>query len=313
VSNKNQSRSIAICVGGSNEAKLGAMYFDYIIPIACEHTPREVFPPEAAGWSPPSSLEVVRKLQETKGNKGVGIMLSDDSGNNVELKLTDNEGVPDYEALEYLNEHLFSFPTGRAMTWLRSEMQRVGIADVPVLLRGLSLDQTVPTKTLSDVTLTIAGMPFINVEGVAWEQITAFRADPNARRELDQLRRYLSADLIQKTPEQVKAAVEQKFEEYNVLGKKHGFDVTVGVMQAICSVKTTISRVGGGAVIGAMLQNQNGFTVGELSGMTFGAMLGAVLEMGSITATVTQGLHERRGALRNHPVAYIINAKKQLH
>ena len=98
-----------------------------------------------------------------------------------------------------------------------------------------------------------------------------------------------------------------------MLGKKHGFDVTVGVMQAICSVKTTISRVGGGAVIGAMLQNQNGFTVGELSGMTFGAMLGAVLEMGSITATVTQGLHERRGALRNHPVAYIINAKKQLH
>ena len=43
-------QSIAVSVARTRNAKLGALYFDYVVPIICEDVPRDILPPAFGDW-----------------------------------------------------------------------------------------------------------------------------------------------------------------------------------------------------------------------------------------------------------------------
>lgn len=295
--------SIVVPVASRHNAKLAALYWDYVVPIYCDDIPQELIPPAFGDWKPITSTDQLRKMQKAKGAERLTVPIPDESGAVRRIYLVNEDAQPDLDALEYVNQWAFvNRPEGQAT--LRREMLSAGIQRAPVLLSSSVAPPEKEANTGTEVTAALAGLPIVDVSKASWEQIMEFRKDPESRRKLRVLRLHLANEFIGKTHEQIAAGLELGIDECQRSAEKHGFDLLISSLQASCEAKDTIGAVGIWALVGATLG-------GSAATAAAGASVGLLTELAKLTLTVAKGAKDLREFRKHHPFSYIIDVKSQ--
>lgn len=297
-------RSVVVPVASRRSAKLAALYWDYVVPIYCDDIPPALIPPSFGGWTPTTSTDLLRKLQKKAGGEKIRVSIPDESGVLRRIRLVDDRGQPDLDALDYINQWAFvNKPEGQ--TALRRQMQNARIEHAPVLLSGSVTGSDRPAGTGTEVVAVLAGLPVVDVENTSWEQIMEFREDSESRRKVRVLRLHLANEFIGKTHEQIAAGLELGIEECERAAKKHGFDLLISSLQASCEAKDTIGAMGVWALVGATLG-------GSAAAAVAGASVGILTELSKLTLSVAKGTKDLREFRKHHPFSYVIDAKARL-
>jgi hypothetical protein len=296
--------SVVVPVASRRNARLAALYWDYIVPIYCDEVPRELLPPAFGDWTPTTATDLLRRMQADTGHKKLTAPVRDTTGSIQRVRLVTEDGEPDIDALEYVNQWSFvNRPEGQ--TKLRRQMFNARIERAPVLLSGTVLAPQNVAATGSEVTAILAGLPIVDVSKASWRQILEFRKDPEARRKLRILRLHLADQFIGKTTEQIAAGLELGIAEYERAAKKHGFELLVGSLQASCDAKDTIGAVGVWALVGATLGSSAAAAV-------IGASVGLLTELSKLTLSVAKGAYDLREFRKHHPYTYVVEAQSKL-
>jgi hypothetical protein len=296
--------SVVLSIASRKNAKLAALYWDYVVPIYCDEIPRQLIPPAFGDWRPTTATDLLRKMQKAFGGKRLTVPVPDEFGTNRRIYLVDENGQPDMDALEYVNQSSFvNRPEGQRA--LRSQMFNAKLERSPVLLSGFLHNPQKIANTGTEVTAVLAGLPIVDVTNVSWEQIMEFRKDSESRRKLRILRLHLANEFISKTHEQIAAGLELGIDECQRTAKKHGFDLLISSLQASCEAKDTIGAVGLWALVGATLG-------GSATAAAAGASVGLMTEVSKLTLTVAKGAKDLREFRKHHPFTYILEAKSKL-
>lgn len=297
-------RSVVVPVASRRNAKLAALYWDYIVPVYCDEVPRQLLPPAFGDWTPTTATDLLRKMQAAIGHDRLTVPVPDASGTVKRVRLVKEDGEPDFDALEYVNQWAFvNRPEGQEA--LRRQMSNAQIEGAPVLLSGTDTTSRAVATSGSEVTAVLAGLPIVDVSKASWEQILELRSDAESRRKLRVLRLHLADQFIGKTTEQIAAGLELGIAECERTAKKHGFDLVVGSLQASCDAKDTISAVGLWALVGATLG-------GSAAAAAVGASVGLFTEVARLTLSVAKGAHDLSEFRKHHPFTYVLEAKRQL-
>jgi hypothetical protein len=296
-------RSIAVAVARTKNAKLAALYFDYVVPILCQDVPATLLPPSFGDWQPASPLGLLTKLQAHSSSKYVSTSIVDRSGRRTAIKLVTADGEPDIDALEFVNEWYFLENPG-IQAKLRQEMHNAMIDRAPVVLSRETVDLTRSAETLGEVMVTLANMPLIDVDGAAWEQILDLRQDIDSRQKFRRLRRALVLQYVGKTREEIEASISATMEEYERAARKHGFKLVLGALRTMCDSKTLLASAGIGAIAGSL--------AGAAPGAAIGATVGISIELVKMALTVAEGVYDMRSLREGHDLAYIIEAQRRI-
>lgn len=297
-------RSVVVPVASRRNAKLAALYWDYVVPVYCDDIPQPLIPPAFGDWKPTTATDLLRRMQKAKGSERLTVSVPDGFGGVSQVPLVDKSGQPDLDALERVSQSVFVHrPEGEKV--LRDRLVNAGLERSPVLLSALPLASQQLAGTGTEVTAVLAGLPIVDVSKVSWEQIMDFRQDAESRRKLRILRLHLANEFIGKTHEQIAAGLELGIEECRQTAKKHGFDLRVSSLQAICDAKDTVQALGLWALVGAVVG-------GSVAAAVTGASAGVMLELAKLTVTVAKGANDLKEFRKHHPYSYIIDAKSKL-
>lgn len=293
--NKRNQTNIVVAIARRNNAKIGAIYFDHVVPIFVDDIPNSLFPPGFENWKPSPLITVLRTAQKKYKAKRIVVTLP----NGTKISLVDEQGIPDLNALELASELSFLNDMNQ-QSKLYQQMYKANIEHAPIITSGEIVTANKTTRNLSDVTITIANMPLLSVEGAYWEQILELRKDTEALR---RLRLYLSKNYIGLPKEQIEAGIALDIEKYKENASKHGFSLITGIMQATSDARTLLGSIGGGAFLGSLLGPET---------TTMGALVGISLEIAKVSISVANGLYDLRQLKRNHPLAYVFSAQNAL-
>ena len=151
--------------------------------------------------------------------------------------------------------------------------------------------------------LSLAQLQLIDTTEVSWEHIMEFREDADSTKKLRKLRLFFHENYAGKDKNYVKDDLLQRIEDYHNTAKDWGFEMGVSSLSMLLTSPLTLASMGTSFAI---------ILFGEpLSALaTAGAGMG--LEIGKISLNIAK---EKRGLSkiqRDHPIAYIIDAKKKL-
>ncbi|MEO0932607.1 MAG: hypothetical protein AAFY21_02255 [Cyanobacteria bacterium J06641_2] len=165
-----------------------------------------------------------------------------------------------------------------------------GIELTPIYLHHTQLDEVTPTEN-PGIEVCLDFIPIVIDAELTWEQVLEFRKDKDARKKLNRLRRWFTADLLQKNEKQVKAILSKRLEEYQWALKKHGIQTVVGGFTSVLSCILTPTALE------------------LLSSNSLAAVAGGVTLTSGAVAWITNKLIERT-EIKTQEIAYIYEVRK---
>jgi len=177
----------------------------------------------------------------------------------------------------------------------------IGLEQVPLLVPNSALLCT--NKVLSDVTITLARMPLINMSKASWKQILEFRKNPLSVAKLRRLRLFLYDNYSGKSSEYIQDAIQRDIEDYKSCCIEHGFEFKTGVLSTILDSKTLLTT----GIITFVA-----FLFGGPSTGCITATIGSTIEIGKVLLTIADKKHSLAKVKDSHPLAYIIEAADAL-
>ena len=296
---------IAVCAGSPAEAKNAALLFDGILHICPtpDSAPRAVFP---------EGYNADRNLRDRFHEFCYNFVLANpriagDPGNAFRALPTNatRDGMPidilmprSDELIYSLIEESYINNEGGIRDAFLEVMKPLGVIATPVVAEHKNLVND--HKTIGDISVTISGLNLIDVENTGWEQIVEFRRDQEAVKDLRRLRTFLFDNFKDKPPDYIENKILTELDKYQNMLKSQGFKTYIGALSSVFDAKT-VTAAGITAVTSAFL--------GEpLIGLT-GA---AVIEIGKFGVQVAKDLYALREMKRDHPLAYIVKANREL-
>jgi hypothetical protein len=176
--------------------------------------------------------------------------------------------------------------------------KQLGINRYSVLLPSHHAFSTHATD--DDLTLTLTNIRLINTVRASWEQIFEFRRDTDARKKLRNMKLFLQENYQDKSKQFIEDDFNKRLDDYNNVCKDHGFETCMSVLSAILNAKTLQTVVAGG--VAAAL----------LGGPITGLSTAVCLELGNIVLEVAKRKHAFNKLMRDHQLAYIIDAKERI-
>ena len=296
-------QSIAIPIASVRNAKLGALYFDQIVPILCDDVPKELSPPEFESWTSIRSTAVVDMMRGPDIRKRVTLAIPRENGQEEQYAITDDNGEIDFDRLEFANQFVFANHETLPAR-LSSAFKDVGLASAPLLLTQGFADRTRKVEALPEIEATLAGLEIVDVDNVSWEEILEFRKDLKSREGLRRLRLYLTKEYVGKTRDQIEAGILLAIEDQRRAAKTSGFRLTFTTMRSVCNAKTALT-VGGVGAVAEVLS-------GNATGLTMGLAAGATLEFAGLVLSVVEAARDLRELHKNHPLWYVMEAGSRL-
>ncbi|MEM7293467.1 MAG: hypothetical protein AAF420_08755 [Pseudomonadota bacterium] len=163
----------SVCIARENAAKLGALFFEKVVPIGYDKVPKHLLPDGFEDWSQ-SSIGDIKKLT---GNVKKGHVIQIDvEGTRQQVSLTDDEGIPNLDALEWLLE-LEILSSKERQSTLSEQMANAGISKAPLLFHlQPHADYPIHSRFRSDA----IARPTVEIASVSWGRILELRRDLDA-------------------------------------------------------------------------------------------------------------------------------------
>lgn len=296
---------IAVCAGSPEEAKNAALLFDGIIHICPTKgsAPRAVFP---------EGFNADRNLRDRFHEFCYNFVLANPhiagTPENAFRALTTNVVrdempvdilMPKDDRLIYsLIEESYINNAGGIREEFLEVMKPLGVIATPVIAEHKNLLNE--HKTIGDISVTISGLNLIDVRNTEWAQIVEFRKDENAVRDLRRLRTFLFDNFKDKPRDYIENKILTELDKYQNMLKRQGFKTFTGAISSVFDAKT-VTAAGVTAVTSAFL----GEPVLGLTGA-------AAIEIGKFSVHIAKDLYALREMKRDHPLAYIVRANKEL-
>lgn len=296
---------IAVCAGSPDEAKNAALLFDGIVHICptIGSAPRAVFP---EGFNADRDLRnkfhefcynFVLANPRIAGNPGNAFRALPTNivrdGSAVDILMSKDDKLI-YSLIEesYINNE------GGIRDEFLAVMKPLGVIDTPVIAEHKNLLNE--HKTVGDIAVTVSGLRLIDVSNTDWEQIVEFRKDKQAVKDLRRLRTFLVDNFKDKPRDYIENKILTELDKYENMLKSQGFKTFTGAIGSVFDAKT-VTAAGAAAVTAVFL----GEPVLGLTGA-------ATIEIGKFGVQVAKDLYALREMKRDHPLAYIVRANKEL-
>lgn len=307
-----------VCLGGPEELKSAALYFDRVIPLSYSPFPKFILP---ANWDVDERLQeafvvISSMASEAAFHSGLDRFgdLPIQTAPVLELNpdrrfgtwrsptykdLSDDEALAASEALAL--HYTSNRPNANAMRYLAMDIEGRFFNGIPVVcpIPVAASD----TDSLQDVLIVLAGAKLIDVANAPWDQIRQVRTDPSSLHRLRRLQLFLFEKFVGKDPTYIKEKLEQILYDYEQAAKSHGFQTRLEVLSTLTSSKSLVA-LGTAALIAAAL--------GEPMLAGTAAATGAILEASNISLKIANRRHSFGQLRSTHDLAFLIDAKRQL-
>jgi hypothetical protein len=299
-----------VVLGGEDKVKIASLFFDHVIPVSFGAYPNEVYPVEFKPGQNRSTynaalaglIQVIKKMSSNALTYGLP------PTNEMEEQTDDflKEYFPHLERVSIDPTradpdlvHAYVRNIGGARDSITRCLKSLGVERIPLLVPDGSLLSTNPS--VDDITITLSKMPLIDTSLATWEQILSFRQDQGSMAKLRRLRLFLYDNYLGKSSEYIQESILRDLENYETICRKHGFEFTTGVLSTVLNSKTFLTT--GAITLAALL-------FGQASTACIAAGIGGALEIGKIALSIARKLHSLAEFRSQHPLAYIVNAKK---
>lgn len=300
-----------ICIGGVNQAKAAAIYFDFVLPLTFGRCPPEILLPdyfenqefqEAITMIDLVAMQYVPNkgnfgalpinqapVRVTKGDK-VGLFkprhieLSEEEQEEADLLITTTYIDSDSEFRKYLSHFLSQYLKG-----------------MPLVTPASPLESS--TATTDDISVVMSGIPIVEVDKASWEQIVEFRKDPQAKAKLRRFRLFAHDKFKDKSRTYIEDTLNSMIEDYQAAAKDHGFELLTGSLTTLANSKALMTT-GAAALVASIMGSPITAGVAALAGVS--------LEIANIALKVAEKRHAFHKLQRDHQLAYILEAKRRL-
>jgi hypothetical protein len=285
----------AIAFGNTKEA---ALYFDHVIPISLAvdtlpefvHTLRiKKWPPETSDLVPENlrrNIDFVRQFEDL--NMATFYVL---------YKLI-SEKVGKPPELEGMTAESWAEVDDKAEAAYSRFLEKFALRQVPVASAGSAIAES--DSTADDVALTISSLRLVDVSKTSWEQLVAFRKDPEAKQKLRRLRLFAAENYAGKGRSFIEDDLNRRIYDYEEEARRWSFETKQAVVTMLLTSKTLASTMSG-SVISALF--------GASAVAIASAIGGAGIEIGRIAIEVSRRRFALRNALRENPISYIKDAE----
>jgi hypothetical protein len=140
----------------------------------------------------------------------------------------------------------------------------------------------------------LGNIPVVLEEQLSWEQVLAFRQDPEAKRKFRDLHVWITS-LNVESERQATDLIAQKIDDYRYAIKKHGLSTWIQGISSFVSLGSLVPAAGGLAASAAHLSS------------AWGAALGGALAVAGASAWVAKRLLDRQDVARgeHREIAYL--------
>jgi hypothetical protein len=297
--------NIAICLGDETSTKMGALYFDLIIPISFTSVPQRVVPIQVVtelqtqGLPSPirkdrSKIRYSNTFEDDKPNSELMLEIFIDAGKKMYFPTYEKDSREwDMHLASCFMEDEEGFRTS-----LNALFRKTGLQHLPVLMPAdLRISES---ASVEDVTFEIANIPLVDVRKLEWKQILELRKDKDSIRKLRRMRLFLHDNYRGESRRYVEDHILKMLDDYEQTAKRHGLELVTGVLSAIFDSKSLL-LFGALSVVGAIL--------GSPTAAGASALVGSIAEIGKITLTVVNKKYEFSKLKNDHPLAYLIQLR----
>ncbi len=267
----------------SGNAKNAALYFDSVIPISGSFI-RE----DALNFYHLEEFKTIfpLKMQEDEGFEGYIDFLKTVRNSAISYNIQeDTNGERTQIAWDLFLINLALFAGGA-----------LGIKEY-IFLHNYNYDSNC-TTSYESISLELSQLQLIDTDKSEWEQIIKIREDVESLRKLKKLRLFFHENYSSRDKNFIQDDLLTRIEEYNNTVKDWGFET---VTSSITLLNTSITSVGSSLVLALTGQP---LEVAAASGICVG--------IGNIAIHLAKEKYKLMKFGRDHPLAYIIDAKKKL-
>ena len=166
-----------------------------------------------------------------------------------------------------------------------------------------SVEDVSYTKSYNCTSLELAQLPLIDTSQSEWEQIIQIREDETSIRKLKHLRLFFHENYSGKEKSYVEDDLSKRLEDYKNTAKDWGFETITSSIQMLLTSPITLTSVGTSLAM---------VLFGEPLSALATAGTGVGIEIGKISLHIAKEKKKLSVLQRDHPLAYIIDAKKKL-
>lgn len=300
-----------VCIGGTTQAKAAALYFDHLLPLMYGECPDDVLIP---GYHENSELQSAVTLvnlvamQHLPGAPRLGAIPINQASISVQKEGKSVEFRPKHIELSEEQQREADLLIANTYVDEQSEFRKAFSHFLGHHLKGMPLvtplgPVTTTAATVDDVSVILSGLPIVDAGAAAWDHILEFRKDVAATAKLRRLRHFAYDKLRGKSRGYIEDTLRTMLDDHESAAKDHGFEVRVGALTTLIGSKTTLAT--GVAALAAALAGTP-ITAG------IAAIAGLSLEIATISLAIAQKKHAFHKVERDHPLAYIIEARKRL-
>ena len=151
--------------------------------------------------------------------------------------------------------------------------------------------------------LKLAQLPLIDTTKSEWEQIIQIREDENSISKLRNLRLFFNDNYSGKEKKFIEDDLNKRLEDYENVTKDWGFETVTSSIQMLLTSPVTLTSVGSSLALAL---------TGEPLSALATAGTGSIIEVGKMSLHIAKEKKKLSVLQRDHPLAYIIDAKKKL-
>ncbi|MBW8016444.1 MAG: hypothetical protein FVQ82_09670 [Planctomycetes bacterium] len=159
------------------------------------------------------------------------------------------------------------------------------------------------TESYDCTSIELAQLPIIDTTNAQWEQIIEIREDEKSIAKLRNLKLFFNENYSGKEKNYVEDDLCKRLEDYENVTKDWGFDTITSSIQMILTSPVTLTSVGSSLTMALFGQPLKALAT---------AGTGAVIEIGKMSLHIAKEKKKLSILQRDHPLAYIIDAKKKL-
>ena len=275
----------------TGDVKDAALYFDAVVPLSFGAA-------TAVEFQSHRDSQFIRQI----------------SPDSLYTSVNDREPCEDYiQAIDAMRAALYFQIYGYTVDECRPYQEAFGKRVIQIIetrpeLHGAALllperDPFPGMDARSEFLVTLTGLSLVDTEKASWDQILTFRQDERSRMAFRRLQILAAKEYSGKDQAYIKDDLLLRIEAYNNAVRDWGFETRIATLSNLLGSKTLLGGLGG-ALLAALL--------GKHWAAAASAATGITVELGNIAIDLVKRHYSLETLRRDHPLNYIISARKLL-
>lgn len=300
------NHSTVLAIGDRDYIKRSLLYFDSVIPITLPDTMLNFWPPNSDELAPFINhlLDVQRKWLVENEKEYM-------EPPTEENKYFDGEESESYKLYEKQSDQVqirfLNALRKKESDLYRDLMSAYKISEVASLSRKIPLvlqsERELSNSSLLDISVTLTGIPVIDVSNVSQSQIFEFKQDQERKATIRKFRMALVKNYENKSRDYIFDHLSTVIEDYKLACSYHGFTTKSGILKNVLSSKN---------ILASSTVALSSVLLGEPLGVILSLASGASVEFGKLTLEISKNRAEFEYNKSQNDFVYILDVVDKL-